>query len=166
MADPPTTTAGSNTQPDDGTWSTPTPRLLCDMRALTALAAASAGELWRLSVPGSELDASISRLLPGQRVKIHTEEDPDVLVLILAGDATVATRHGPQHLTEGTLLWLPRGSTAGLMTGESGLSCLTVHRRPPGTPTHRTQQSTPRQPPDVSPAPLGAAQSDWPKWLC
>ncbi|MFE1754184.1 hypothetical protein [Streptomyces anandii] len=166
MADPPTTAAGTHNQPDDGTWSTPAPQLLCDTRALTALAAAPTGELWRLPIPGSELDAGISRLLPGQRVNTHTKEDPDTLLLILAGDATVATRHGPQHLTEGTLLWLPRGSTAGLTAGENGLSCLTVHRRPPGTPTHRTQQSPPRQPPDASPAPPGAAQSDWPKWLC
>jgi quercetin dioxygenase-like cupin family protein len=167
MADPPTTTAGTHNQPGDGTWSTPAPRLLCDARALTVLAAAPAGELWRLSVPGSELAAGISHLLPGQRVNTHTEEAPDTLLLILAGDATVATRHGPQHLTEGTLLWLPRGSTAGLTAGENGLWCLTVHRRRPlGTPTHRTQQSTPRQPPDASPAPPGGAQSDWPTWLC
>ncbi len=63
----------------------PAPRLLCDTRALTALAAAPAGELWKLNVPGSELDARISHLLPGQRVNTQTEQALDALVLILAG---------------------------------------------------------------------------------
>ncbi|GAA2885875.1 hypothetical protein [Streptomyces mexicanus] len=165
MTDPPITTSGTNDQPNDGTC-TPAPRLLCDTRALTALAAAPAGELWKLNVPGSELDARISHLLPGQRVNTQTEQALDALVLILAGDATVTTRHGAQHLTEGVLLWLPRGSATGLTAGENGLSCLTVHRRSPGTRTHSTRPSAPQQPPDASPAPPGATQSDWPQWLC
>lgn len=167
MTDPPITTAGINNQPKDGTWSIPAPRLLCDTRALTTLAAAPAGELWRLSVSGSELDAGINRLLPGQRANTHTEQDSDALVLILDGDATTVTRHGPQHLTEGSLLWLPRGSTASLTAGENGLSCLTVQRCVPGTQTHRTQQSTPHQPAGASSAsPDDTPQHDWPKWLC
>ncbi|MET8249546.1 hypothetical protein ABZV31_37410 [Streptomyces sp. NPDC005202] len=166
MTDSPTTTTGTNSQPSDGTRGTPAPRLLCDTRALTALAAAPAGELWRLSAPGRELDAGITHLLPGQHLNTHTEQDPDVLLLILAGDATVPIPHGPQHLTEGTLLWLPRGSTADLTAGENGLSCLTVHRCPPGTPT-RSTQNTPRQLPGAPPVPSGdTTPPDWPKWLC
>lgn len=166
MTDAPTTTDDLNSRPSDSTWGAPEPSLLCDTRALTVLAAAPAGELWRLSTPGRELDAGITHLLPGQHVNTHTEEDPDVLLLILAGDATVPTPDGPQHLTEGTLLWLPRGSAAGLTAGENGLSCLRVHRSSCGTPTH-TQQSTPRSLPGTSPAPLdGTTHPDWLKWLC
>ncbi|MGW0084081.1 hypothetical protein [Streptomyces sp. NPDC003393] len=75
--------------------------------------------MWRLSAPGSELGAGISRPLPGQRLRVHDGEDPDALLLILAGDATVTTRHGRRELTEGALLWLPHGSTAHLTAGET-----------------------------------------------
>ncbi|UXY31974.1 hypothetical protein [Streptomyces sp. HUAS TT20] len=170
MTDAPTTTTGINSPPSDRTWATPAPSLLCDTRALTVLAAAPAGELWRLAAPGRELDAGITHLLPGQHVNTHTEEDPDVLLLILAGDATVPTADGPQHLAEGTLLWLPHGSAAGLTAGGNGLSCLRIHRSPAGTPTRtptRTQQSTPRPLPGTSPAsPDDTTQADWLKWLC
>ncbi len=167
MTDPPTTANGTDSRPSDGTRGTPAPRLLCDTRALTVLAAAPAGELWRLSAPGRELDAGITRLLPGQRVNTHAEADPDVLLLILAGDATLPTPHGPRHLAEGTLVWLPHGSTADLTAGENGLSCLTVRRRPTDAPTRCTQHSAPRQRPGTSPAPPGdTTQPDWPKWLC
>lgn len=166
MTDAPTTTTGINSRPSDGAWDTPAPRLLCDTRALAVLAAAPAGELWRLSAPGRELDAGITHLPPGQRVNTHAEEDPDVLLLILAGDATVPTTEGPQQLAEGMLLWLPRGSAADLTAGENGLSCLKVHRSPSGTPT-RTQQSAPRALPGASPAPPDeTTQPDWPKWHC
>ena len=110
----------------------PVPRLLCDTRALTALDPASAGALWKLAEPGRQLDANLIHLPAGQRVDPHTEPDLDVLLLVMAGDGMLDTAEGPQPLTEGTLLWLPHGSTRGLTAGERGLSYLTVHRRRPG----------------------------------
>lgn len=167
MTDPPTTTNGTESWLSDGPQGTPAPRLLCNTQALTALAAAPAGELWRLSAPGRELDADVTHLLPGQRVNTHAEADPDVLLLILAGDATLPTRHGPRHLAAGTLLWLPHGSTADLTAGENGLSFLTVRRHPPDAPTRPTRHIAPRQQPGTSQAPPGdTTQPDWPKWLC
>jgi quercetin dioxygenase-like cupin family protein len=167
MTDSPTTATGTDSQRADGTRGTPAPQVLCDTQALAVITTAPAGKLWTLSEHGRELDASITHLLPGQHVNTHTEEDPDVLLLILAGDATLAGPHGPRHLTEGTLLWLPRGSVADLAAGENGLSCLTVHRCPPGTPNCHTKQSTPRQPLGPSPAPPGdTTRPDWPRWLC
>lgn len=165
MTDPPAPNTGIPAT--DGTGSAPKPPLLCDTRALAALAAAPAGELWRLSGPGRELDAGIVRLLPGQRAETRAEADPEVLVLVLAGDATATTPHGPRHLTGGSLLWLPRGSTAALTAGESGLTCLKVHRRRPGPAAPGTVVSAPRPLPGRSAAaPDGAARPDWPRWLC
>ncbi|MGW4560847.1 hypothetical protein ACWEN3_00110 [Streptomyces sp. NPDC004561] len=109
-------------------------------------------ELWRLAEPGRGLDAGIIHLSPGQPLNARTEADPDVLLLVLTGDATVATARGPRHLTEGTLLWVPSGSSAHLTAGENGLSCLMVHRRLPDRPPE--------------PAAADPAGHGWPKWLC
>lgn len=122
--------AGS-TPADDGS-TAPVPRILYDLQALGTLLPAPAGALWRLEETGRQLDANVVHLPPRQRVGTHTEPDLDVLLLVLAGDGTLGTTDGPQHLVAGALTWLPRGSTRSLTAGADGLSYLTVHRRRPG----------------------------------
>ncbi|WP_030412656.1 cupin domain-containing protein [Streptomyces sp. NRRL S-1448] len=113
----------------------PVPRVLCDAGALTARAAldgAPAGALWRLAEPGRQLDANVVRIPPAGRVDPHTEPDLDVLLLVVAGDGTLLRTDGAHPLGEGSLVWLPHGSTRGLVAGAGGLGYLTVHRRRPG----------------------------------
>ncbi|MFG2512206.1 hypothetical protein [Streptomyces sp. NPDC048584] len=110
----------------------PLPKALCDTAALAALDDASAGALWRLAEPGRQLDANVVRVPPGQRVGTHREPDLDVLLLVLAGHGTLTAPDGPQTLRQGTLTWLPHGSTRSLDAGPEGLTYLTVHRRRPG----------------------------------
>ncbi|MFJ8357342.1 cupin domain-containing protein [Streptomyces sp. NPDC093984] len=113
------------------------PRLLCDIRALTDIAPESAGAMWKLAESGRQLDANLIRLPARQRVDTHTEPDLDVLLLVVAGDGVLGSPDGPRPLTEGTLLWLPRGSTRSVTAGEGGLSYLTVHKRRPGMQIRR-----------------------------
>ncbi|MEU5598028.1 AraC family ligand binding domain-containing protein [Streptomyces sp. NPDC020298] len=110
----------------------PVPRILCDTGSLTAPDDTSAGALWRLAEPGRQLDANIVRLPPTRRVDPHTEPDLDVLLLVVAGEGTLVSTQGTQHLGTGSMAWLPHGSTRGLVAGAAGLSYLTVHRRRPG----------------------------------
>lgn len=110
----------------------PLPRLLCDTQALSALAGAPAGALWKLTEPGRQLDANVVHLEPGRRVDTHTEPDLDVLLLVLTGHGTLGTAQGPQELSAGGLLWFPHGSSRSLTAGDDGLHYLTVHRRRPG----------------------------------
>jgi hypothetical protein len=65
-------------------------------------------------------------------VDTHTEPDLDVLLLVVTGHGVLGGPDGPHPLTEGTLLWLPRGSTRSVTTGKDGLSYLTVRKRRPG----------------------------------
>ncbi|WP_425472181.1 AraC family ligand binding domain-containing protein [Streptomyces cyaneus] len=55
-----------------------------------------------------------------------------MLLLVVAGEGTVTGADGIGHLSEGALLWLPRGSRRSLEAGDDGLSYLTVHQRRPG----------------------------------
>ncbi|GGW46605.1 hypothetical protein GCM10010503_24180 [Streptomyces lucensis JCM 4490] len=109
------------------------PRVLCDTRALAAAPPVAAGVLWKLTESGRQLDANVVRLAAGGRVETHTEPSLDVLVLVVSGDGAVGSPGGePQPVTEGTLLWLPHGSTRSITAGDTGLAYLTVHRRRPG----------------------------------
>lgn len=110
----------------------PVPRVLFDTGTLEPLGPASAGAVWRLSEPGRQLDANVVRIPPERRVETHAEPDLDVLLLVVDGDGTLVTPEGPSPLGQGSLAWLPRGSTRGLVAGERGMSYLTVHRRRPG----------------------------------
>lgn len=110
----------------------PVPRVLCDAKSLVVLDSARAGALWRLAEPGRQLDANIVQIPPARRVDSHTEPDLDVLLLVVAGEGDLITTDGLRPLCEGSLAWLPHGSTRGLVAGVRGMSYLTVHRRRPG----------------------------------
>ncbi|MFI5683454.1 hypothetical protein [Streptomyces sp. NPDC051636] len=123
---------GEDSAPRHPAGDAPGPRILCDTGALTEPGDGSAGALWRLAEPGRQLDANIVRLPPARRVDTHTEPDLDVLLLVVAGAGTLISPDGPQPLAEGSMAWLPHGSSRGLMAGADGMSYLTVHRRRPG----------------------------------
>lgn len=110
----------------------PVPRVLCNTESLIAADSTPAGALWRLAEPGRQLDANLVRIPPGGRIGTHTEPDLDVLLLVVVGDGTLGPAADPQPLADGSLVWLPRGSSRGLIAGSSGLSYVTVHRRRPG----------------------------------
>ncbi|MDQ0774749.1 quercetin dioxygenase-like cupin family protein [Streptomyces aurantiacus] len=111
---------------------TPTASVLCDVHELTGLPVAASGALWKLAESGRQLDANLVHLPAGRSVDAHAEPDLDVLLLVIAGDGTLVTPDGPEALTQGRLVWLPRGSTRGLTAHGEGLSYLTVHPRRPG----------------------------------
>ncbi|MDR3080123.1 MAG: hypothetical protein LBV60_04215 [Streptomyces sp.] len=152
MTDPQSAAPGPNSPSAEGGSGTPAPSLLCDTRALTGLAAAPAGALWRLTESGRQLDANVIHLPATHRVDTHTEPDLDVLLLVLAGDGTLTAPDSTQHLGEGALFWLPHGSTRSLAAGEHGMSYLTVHRRRPGMQIRpRPDATTPQPPPGDAP---------------
>ncbi|MGW0136350.1 cupin domain-containing protein [Streptomyces sp. NPDC003299] len=118
------------------------PRPLCDVRAL-AVPGAAPGVTWKLAESGRQLDANVVHLPPGERVDTHVEPDLDVLLLVVAGDGTVTSAGTDEPVAEGTLVWLPRGSSRSLAAGSGGLHCLTVHRRRPGMQIGRRAPGTP-----------------------
>lgn len=115
------------------------PQILCDTRVLTGQVPATLGAQWKLAEPGRQLDANFIHLPPGERIKTHTEPDLDVLLVVVGGEGTVGfgTADEPQHVAEGVLLWLPRGSTRSITAGNGGIQYLTVHQRRPGMQIRR-----------------------------
>jgi len=132
MPDAPAGRAGSRTVAGPGAAPVPVPRLLCDVQALAAAGAPSAGARWKLAEPGRQLDANLVHLPAGGRVDTHAEPDLDVLFLVVAGHGRMDTDDSPIELADGALCWLPHGSTRRITAGADGLSYVTVHRRRPG----------------------------------
>ncbi|WBO62385.1 hypothetical protein [Streptomyces camelliae] len=110
------------------------PRVLCDTRTLAETPALPGGVLWKLAESARQLDANVVRIAPGDRITTHTETQLDVLVLVMAGDGALGAGPAgtPLPLTEGALVWLPRGATRSISAGAAGLTYLTVHQRRPG----------------------------------
>jgi quercetin dioxygenase-like cupin family protein len=115
----------------------PAPQVLWEASELGELLPAPTGALWKLAESGRQLDANVVHLPAGERVGTHREPDLDVLLVVLAGGGVVETLAEPLDLSEGTLLWLPRGSTRSLVAGEDGMSYITVHKRRPGMQIRR-----------------------------
>ncbi|MGW6918083.1 hypothetical protein ACWGB8_30360 [Kitasatospora sp. NPDC054939] len=92
----------------------------------------AAGALWRLTGDDRQLDANVVRLRPHATVPDHVEPDLDVLVLGLAGDATLRCAGTAHDLRAGVLRLLPRGAARGVSAGPDGAVYLTAHRRRPG----------------------------------
>ncbi|MCK7626042.1 cupin domain-containing protein [Streptomyces sp. RS10V-4] len=110
----------------------PVPRLLCDAQRLAAAEPDRAGALWRLAESGRQLDANLVRLPPGGRIDTHREPDLDVLLYVVAGGGAAESAGERQPLAQGSLVWLPHGSSRSLHAGADGMAYLTVHRRRPG----------------------------------
>ncbi|MFD5427510.1 AraC family ligand binding domain-containing protein [Streptomyces sp. NPDC127084] len=90
------------------------------------------GALWRLAASGRQLDANVVRLLPDTHVAEHVEPTLDVLLYVTAGGGRLLIDGERQDVTEGSVVWLPRGSRRALYAGPEGLVQLSVHRRRPG----------------------------------
>lgn len=133
---------GEPEQPADRTGQPPVPLRLCDVRAL-AVPGAAPGVRWKLAEAGRQLDANVVHLPPGERVDTHVEPDLDVLLLVVAGEGTIGGAGADEHVAEGALVWLPRGSSRSLAAGSGGLHYLTVHRRRPGMQIGRRPPGAP-----------------------
>ncbi|MGW3206308.1 cupin domain-containing protein [Streptomyces sp. NPDC001135] len=109
-------------------------RVLCDTRALAEAPPVPGGVLWKLAESGRQLDANVVRLAPGGRITAHTEQQLDVMVLVVAGDGVLGSgpAGAPEPLAEGALVWLPHGAPRSITAGEAGLTYVTVHQRRPG----------------------------------
>jgi quercetin dioxygenase-like cupin family protein len=105
---------------------------LCNVQAVITPAADRSGVAWKLQEPGRQLDANVVHLAPGASVDTHVEPDLDVLLLVIAGEGAVTGTGRAEHAREGSLVWLPRGSSRSLRAGDGGLTYLTVHQRRPG----------------------------------
>ncbi|MFF4322829.1 hypothetical protein [Streptomyces sp. NPDC001568] len=97
-----------------------------------ALSEGQSGALWRLRDPARQMDANLVRHLPGTGGEASTEDEVDVMLVVVAGDGTLTLNDETTRLLPGRLALLPRGASRSLLAGPEGLVVLTTHRRRSG----------------------------------
>ncbi|MFJ6754480.1 MULTISPECIES: cupin domain-containing protein [unclassified Streptomyces] len=107
---------------------------------------AQGGALWRLKGIDRQLDANLVRHLPGTGGAAHTEDEVDVMLVVVAGAGTLTLDGTQSELSPGFLGLLPRGTSRALLAGPEGLLVLTVHRRRRGMRIGRTTPAAAPQP--------------------
>jgi quercetin dioxygenase-like cupin family protein len=89
------------------------------------------GAVWSLPHDG-DLDANLVVLHPGGSIGEHVNREVDVLVLVVAGAATLTVDGEPIALASGSLALVPRLRSRSIAAGDEGVEYLSVHRRRAG----------------------------------
>ncbi|MFB7179848.1 hypothetical protein ACFCYI_19370 [Streptomyces sp. NPDC056257] len=116
---------------------------------VAAVAQGQSGALWRLEGVDRQLDANLVRHLPGTGGAPHTEDEVDVMLVVLGGGGTLTLDGAQSQLSPGFLGVLPRGTSRSLLAGSEGLLVLTVHRRRRGMRIGRTTPAAAPRPCEV-----------------
>jgi mannose-6-phosphate isomerase-like protein (cupin superfamily) len=100
------------------------------------------GTLW--SIASDDLNANVLAWPAGGGVPEHTNDERDVLLVIVAGGGTLLVDGGRIALRAPQLLLIPRGASRGIEAGPQGLRYVSAHLRregvvklrpaPPGRP--------------------------------
>jgi quercetin dioxygenase-like cupin family protein len=90
-------------------------------------AAARSGPLWGTET--EDLNATLLAWAPGEGASEHVNAERDVLVVVVAGSATV-TLDGEEHrVGAGSAVVLEKGRPRSISAGPEGVRYLSVHRR-------------------------------------
>lgn len=99
-----------------------------DRGTVDLLAAAGvSGPLWGTET--EDLNATLLAWGPGAGSPEHVNTERDVVLVVVAGSATVTLDGERLALGAGTLLVLPKGSTRAIAAGPDGVRYVSVHRR-------------------------------------
>jgi len=90
-------------------------------------AAGASGPLWGTET--EDLNATLLAWGPGEGPPEHVNTERDVLVVVVAGSATVELEGDRHLLRAGSALVLPKGCSRSIAAGADGVRYLSVHRR-------------------------------------
>jgi len=91
-------------------------------------AGGASGAVWSLPHEG-DLDANVVVLSPGDRIDAHVNDEVDVIIVGLAGHATVTVDGEPLTLGATSLILVPRHASRSIEASRAdGVTYLTVHR--------------------------------------
>lgn len=93
---------------------------------LLAAGASGDGVAWSAAPEG--LNANLVVLAPGAGIGEHRNDEVDVLVVVLAGAATVTVDGEPHDMAAGTAGVVPRGTARSIGAGAEGARYLSIHR--------------------------------------
>jgi quercetin dioxygenase-like cupin family protein len=84
------------------------------------------GVVWSSSPGGVHVNLVV--LAAGDAIGRHRNDDVDVLIIVLGGDASVGLDNGTHRLASGHALLIPHGAERDVVGGPDGARYLTIHR--------------------------------------
>jgi quercetin dioxygenase-like cupin family protein len=85
------------------------------------------GPVWGLA--SDDLNATLLAWPAGHEVAEHTNDELDVLLVVLGGTGTVSVDGRSHPVAEQHALLIPKGSSRWIRAGDAGLRYLSIHRR-------------------------------------
>jgi quercetin dioxygenase-like cupin family protein len=82
-----------------------------------------------LGLASTDLNVNEVRWPAGDGVGRHRNDELDVLLVVIAGDATVSVDGVDHRLSAGQILLVPKGAARAVTAGPEGVRYLTCHRR-------------------------------------
>lgn len=95
---------------------------------ISASAAGREGVIWTLQ-QSSELNANLVRFGVGGGVAKHVNDEVDVLFVGISGSGSVEVDGEEHPLSNGTVVFAPRGSRRSVRSASEDFAYLSVHRR-------------------------------------
>lgn len=100
----------------------------------------SNGAIWGTET--QDLDATLVRWEAGLGVTRHLNEEVDVIMTVLAGEAAVTVNGETCQLAPGCILVIPKGIYREIMAGPTGITYLNIHKRKRGMIPNMVRPST------------------------
>jgi quercetin dioxygenase-like cupin family protein len=85
------------------------------------------GPLWGTAT--EDLNATLLAWPAGHEVAEHVNDERDVLIVVMAGSASVTVDGDVHAVAEGQALLVAKGSSRAIRAGDQGVRYLSVHRR-------------------------------------
>ena len=86
------------------------------------------GVVWTLEGSG-DLNANLVRFEAGRGVGEHVNDEVDVIIVGVAGSGFVGVDTEEHHVSNGGMVFVPRGARRYTRAATNGFSYLSVHRR-------------------------------------
>jgi len=98
---------------------------------IDAVTVEASGALWSLP-HGGDLDANLVRVLVGDSIGEHVNDEVDVLIVVWDGDGQIAVDEVTSPLRRGVVVSVPKGASRAIRSGSENLTYLSIHRRRDG----------------------------------
>jgi len=99
-----------------------------DLGEIAASAVGRTGAIWTL-VGSGELNANLVRFEKGGGVGEHVNDEVDVIIVGVSGSGLVRVDGGEHPVSNGTMIFVPRGARRSTRAVSGGFAYLSVHRR-------------------------------------
>ena len=101
---------------------------LVNLGDIAGSATGRSGVVWTLEGSG-DLNANLVRFEAGGGVGEHVNDEVDVLVVGIAGSGSVSVDGEEHPLSNGVMVFVPRGASRSTRAASEGFAYLSVHRR-------------------------------------